>query len=113
MSGGLPITGAAYEYIVLSPANNTSFTLTYAAASGKKSDAKLTHRVHLDDLPQPVADVGWAYTDATNTAIKLTTGKFTPADIYEFSYKEGSDAQRPPIRRHTRLQLVPAVFGER
>jgi hypothetical protein len=85
-SDGSPLTGPAYEYIVLSPTNNTSFTLTYAAASGSKSDAKLTHRVHLDDVPQPVADTGWAYTDATNTAIKLTSGKFTPADIYEFSY---------------------------
>jgi len=49
-------------------------------------DAVLTHRVHLDDVPQVVASSGWAYTDATNTAIKLTTGNFVNNDIYEFSY---------------------------
>jgi hypothetical protein len=46
----------------------------------------LTHRIHLDDTPQVVPTSGWAYTDATNTAIKLTTGSFVANDIYEFSY---------------------------
>ena len=46
----------------------------------------MTHRVHLDDAPQDVPASGWAYTDANNTAIKLTTGNFTSNDIYEFSY---------------------------
>ena len=46
----------------------------------------MTHRVHLDDPPQDVPASGWAYTDATNTAIKLTTGNFVNNDIYEFSY---------------------------
>jgi hypothetical protein len=83
---GSPLTGPAYEYIVANANNGASFTLTYTAADGDKAHAKLTHRVHLDDVPQPVPDDGWDYTDATNTAIKLTTGKFIPADIYEFSY---------------------------
>jgi hypothetical protein len=30
---------------------------------------------------------GWAYTDATHRAIRLTTGNFVNNDIYEFSYK--------------------------
>jgi hypothetical protein len=80
---GSPITGPSYEYIVTS---GKSFSLTYPAASGNKADAKLTHRVHLDDVPQPVPDAGWDYTDATNTAIKLTTGNFIANDIYEFAY---------------------------
>src|SRR6185312_16384190 len=50
------------------------------------SAAKLTHRVHLDDVPQVVPDSGWDYTDATNTSIKLTTGNYVSNDIYEFSY---------------------------
>ncbi len=46
----------------------------------------LTHRVHLNDPPQAVDPGGWDYTDASNTAIKLTTGNFIANDIYEFSY---------------------------
>ena len=81
------ITGPAYEYIVTS-GTTSSFALTYPAASGSQDppNAKLTHRVHLDDPPAVVDKSGWAYTDATNTAIKLTTGNFVNNDIYEFSY---------------------------
>jgi hypothetical protein len=80
---GATITGPAYDYIVTGAA---TFGLTYPAASGNQADAKLTHRVHLDDPPVEVPASGWAYTDATNTAIKLTTGNFVNNDIYEFSY---------------------------
>jgi len=80
---GSVITGPGYEYIV-SP--GATYTLAYPAASGKQSDATLTHRVRLDDTPQVVPASGWAYTDATNTAIKLTSGSFVANDIYEFSY---------------------------
>src|SRR5262249_5032753 len=82
---GATITGPGYEYIVTGAA---SFNLAYPAASGKQGppDAVLTHRIHLDDQPQVVPPSGWAYTDATNTAIKLTTGNFVNNDIYEFSY---------------------------
>jgi hypothetical protein len=80
---GSDITGPGYEYIVTGAA---SFKLTYPAESGDKSTATLTHRVHLDDVPQIVADSGWDYTDATHTSIKLTTGNFVNNDIYEFSY---------------------------
>jgi hypothetical protein len=82
---GATITGPAYEYIVTGAA---SFTLNYPAASLSQApaDAKLTHRVHLNDPPVDVPASGWAYTDATGTAIKLTTGNFVNNDIYEFSY---------------------------
>ena len=80
-SDGSTITGPGYEYIV-SP--GATYTLAYPAASASHSDAVLTHRIHLDDTPEVVS--GWAYTDATNTAIKLTTGSFVANDIYEFSY---------------------------
>jgi hypothetical protein len=79
------LTGPGYEYIVTSAA---SFTLAYPAASGNQGapDAVLTHRVHLDDPAVAVPSSGWAYTDATNTAIKLASGNFVNNDIYEFSY---------------------------
>ena len=82
---GATITGPSYDYIVTGGA---SYALTYAAASGSQDppNAELTHRVHLDDVPQVVPTSGWAYTDANNTAIKLTTGNFVANDIYEFSY---------------------------
>jgi hypothetical protein len=82
---GSTITGPGYEYIV-SP--GATYTLAYPAASGSQdlASAKLTHRIHLDDTPMVVPASGWAYTDATNTAIKLTSGSFVANDIYEFSY---------------------------
>jgi len=80
---GSTIMGRGYEYIV-SP--GATYTLAYPAASGSQNNSVLTHRIHLDDTPQVVPASGWAYTDATNTAIKLTTGSFIANDIYEFSY---------------------------
>ena len=84
-SDGTTITGPGYEYIV-SP--GASFTLAYPAASGSQDppNAVLTHRIHLDDTPQVVPASGWAYTDSSHTAIKLTSGNFVTNDIYEFSY---------------------------
>ena len=76
------ITGPAYEYIV-SP--GASFTLTYPAATLDKNQAKLTHRVHLNDTPEAVPATGWNY-NADGTAIALASGSFTANDVYEFSY---------------------------
>ena len=82
---GSTITGPGYEYIV-SP--GATYALAYPAASSSQdpSSAILTHRIHLDDKPQVVPTSGWAYTNSTNAAIKLTTGSFVANDIYEFSY---------------------------
>jgi hypothetical protein len=80
---GSTITGPAFEYIV-SP--GATYALNYPAATTDQGAAKLTHRVHLDDPPQTVDAGGWAYTDSTASAIKLTTGSFIANDIYEFSY---------------------------
>ena len=79
---GSTIIGPSYEYIVTS---GSSFTLTYPAATLDKSRARLTHRVHLNDLPQVVPESGWNY-DANGTAISLVGGSFVANDIYEFSY---------------------------
>jgi len=83
-SNGSSITGPAYEYIV---SNGTSFTLTYPAATLDKTKAKLTHRVHLDDVPAVIPASGWDY-NADGTAISLTPPgtRFVANDIYEFSY---------------------------
>lgn len=76
------ITGPMYEYIVTSGA---SYPLTYTAATLDKTQAKLTHRVHLDDPPGEIPASGWNY-NATGTAISLVGGNFVANDIYEFSY---------------------------
>jgi len=83
--GNSTITGPGYEYIVT---GNATFQLAYPAASGLQGppNAVLTHRIHLDDKPDEVPTSGWAYTDASNTAIRLTSGNFVNNDIYEFSY---------------------------
>ena len=81
-SNGSTITGPAYEYIVTS---GNSFQLSYPAAdTADKTTAVLTHRVHLDDVPQIVPAANWNYNPA-GTAITLTGG-FLANDIYEFSY---------------------------
>ena len=80
---GSTITGPGYEYIV-SP--GATYALAYPAASSSQASATLTHRIHLDDTPQVVPVSDWAYTDPSNTAIKLTSGSFVANDIYEFSY---------------------------
>ncbi len=79
------ITGPAYEYIVTS---GSSFTLSYSAANtADKTTPKLTHRVHLDDVPVVVPISGWTY-NASGTAISLLPAgtNFVANDIYEFSY---------------------------
>ena len=94
--GGSTITGPSYEYIVTGGA---SFGLAYAAASLDTSKATLTHRVHLDDVPQPVAAWGspgcatgacWRYVSETSIGlVNAATGavvNFVNNDIYEFAY---------------------------
>ena len=79
------ITGPGYEYIVTGGA---TFTLAYPPATIDSTNGVLTHRVHLDDVPQVIPTGGWSYTtDATgHPAIKLASGNFVNNDIYEFSY---------------------------
>jgi len=79
---GSTITGLNYMYIV---SGGSAVTLNYPAASLDKAQAKLTHRVHLDDTPQEVPASGWNY-NADGTAISLVGGNFVNNDIYEFSY---------------------------
>jgi hypothetical protein len=81
---GSAITGPAYEYIVNA---GTSFTLSYPAATTDQSQSRLTHRVHLDDVPQVVPPAGWTF-NADGTAISLLPAgtSFVPNDIYELSY---------------------------
>jgi len=79
---GSSITGPAFEYIV-SP--GASYTLSYPAASLDKTKATLTHRIHLDDVPQMVTTTAWSY-NAGGTAISLVGTSFVANDIYEFSY---------------------------
>jgi len=80
---GSTITGPAFEYIVSS--GTGAFTLNYPAATLDKTQATLTHRVHLDDVPQVVPAAGWTY-NATGTSINLVPPGWVANDIYEFSY---------------------------
>src|SRR3954465_13964155 len=78
------ITGPSYEYIVVgNPA--ASAALSYPAATLDKTQATLTHRVHLNDAPQVIPASGWNY-NTTGTAIALVGGSFVANDIYEFAY---------------------------
>jgi len=98
---GSTISGPAYEYIVTAGA--ASAALSYPAFnSSDTASAKLTHRVHLDDVAETIPAFGsalcvvpalfcWEYTSAAGTAIRLTspahvTQNFIANDIYEFSY---------------------------
>jgi hypothetical protein len=78
------ITGPSYEYIVNA---GSSYALAYPAATLDRSKAKLTHRIHLNDVPQIVPDSAWQYNE-DGTAISLLPAgtTFAANDIYEFSY---------------------------
>jgi hypothetical protein len=81
---GSSVSGPAYEYIV-SP--GASYTLNYLPATLDQTKATLTHRVHLDDVPQVVAASGWEYTNNGSAIRLLPAGTtFIANDIYEFSY---------------------------
>jgi hypothetical protein len=83
---GTVITGPSYEYIVVNNATTSSAALTYPAATLDKGNAKLTRRIHLDDVPQVMPAESWNY-NADGTAINLAPNTFFAAnDIYEFSY---------------------------
>src|SRR6185312_11752075 len=83
---GATITGPSFEYFVTTSSSaSTTLPLTYPAATLDKTQAKLTHRVHLDDVPQDVPSSGWNY-NATGKAVSLVPAGFVPNDIYEFSY---------------------------
>jgi hypothetical protein len=76
---GSSITGPAYEY------SAGAISLSYPPATLDKTTATLTHRVHLDDVPQVVPAANWNY-NATATGLTLATPGFVTNDIYEFSY---------------------------
>src|SRR5580765_7868747 len=81
---GTPITGPGYEYIVNSQA---SYELAYPAATLDQSKATLTHRVHLNDMPETVPASGWKYNaDGTSIGLLPAGTAFVKNDIYEFSY---------------------------
>jgi hypothetical protein len=76
---GSSITGPAYEY------SAGAISLSYPPADPTdKTTAVLTHRVHLDDVPEVVPAANWNY-NAAGTGLILTGG-FVANDIYEFSY---------------------------
>ena len=82
-SDGSVVTGPAYEYFA---SGGATLPLSYPAATLDTTKATLTHRIHMDDAAQTMAN--WTY-NATGTAISLTSppgATFTANDIYEFSY---------------------------
>jgi hypothetical protein len=94
---GTSITGPALEELVVDqvtpPATlPATLPLTYAAATSDQSQASLTVRENYGDTPTPIPPSGWAYTDDTLKAVKLTSGpfggsgSFGPPLLYEFSY---------------------------
>jgi hypothetical protein len=94
---GTSITGPALEELVVEQVTPhatlpATLPLTYAAATSDQSQASLTVRENYRDTPTPIPPSGWAYTDATLKAVKLTSGpfggsgSFGPPLLYEFSY---------------------------
>jgi hypothetical protein len=90
---GKSVTGPALEELVVDQGTTpATLPLTYAAASSDQSQASLTVGENYGDTPIPIPASGWAYTDSTLTAVKLTSGpfggpnSFGPTALYEFSY---------------------------
>jgi len=92
---GSPITGRSVEeFDIDTNATPSSVALHYPAASADQSKASLTVRENYGDTPVTIPSTGWAYTDATNTAVKLTggllfggPGTYSPTALYEFTYE--------------------------
>jgi hypothetical protein len=90
---GSSITGIALEeFVIDKTATPAAEPLTYPAATSDKSQATLTVRENYGDTPIVIPSSGWAYTDGTLTAVKLTSGafggpgSFGPTALYEFTY---------------------------
>jgi hypothetical protein len=70
---GKSITGPALEELVVDQnATAATLPLTYPAASSDQSQASLSVRENYADKPTTIPSSGWAYTDSTLTAVKLT-----------------------------------------
>ena len=91
---GSSITGPATEEFDID-FNATAATqpLHYPAATADQSKATLTVRENYGDKPIVIPSSGWAYTDSTLTAVRLTNGllfggpgTFGPTALYEFTY---------------------------
>src|SRR4051812_31915583 len=80
--GGSTTTRPPHEDIVKGGA---PLAPAHPAASLDTTQAKLTHRVHLDDTPVALAPTEWKY-NTTGTAISLVGKNFSANDIYELSY---------------------------
>ena len=85
---GNPISGPSYEYIVFDNSTSSAYALTYPAANSDKSQATLTVRARLDDIPVEVPGIEWGYTSSERTAVKLLPEgtQFKQSYIYEFTY---------------------------
>ena len=91
---GTVITGpATEEFDIDFTATAATEPLHYAAATSDQSKATLTVRENYGDTPIAIPSSGWAYTDLTLTAIKLTNGlvfggpgTYSPTALYEFTY---------------------------
>ena len=106
---GSEITGPGYEYIVTGGA---SAPLTYAAANLDKTQAKLTRRVHLDDVPQVVPSTGWNY-NAGGTAISLVGRQLRQQrHLRILVHGEEPDGQRHRLCRDPRFHDLAQVRGE-
>jgi hypothetical protein len=92
---GTSITGPVYEYIENDNNTTMASTLTYTPNTLDQTQAKLTVKAHLNDVPTVIPASGWAYTKVTTgvitndgTAIQLLPAgtAFAQGSIYEFTY---------------------------
>jgi hypothetical protein len=92
---GTTITGPVYDYIENDNATTTVAALTYTPNTLDQTQAQLTVKALLDDVPTVIPASGWAYTTATSgvitndgTAIQLLPAgtTFAQGSIYEFTY---------------------------
>src|SRR5271154_3119528 len=91
--GGVITGPATEEFDIDFTATAATEPLHYAAASADQSKATLTVRENYGDQPIVIPSSGWAYTDSTLTAVKLTNGQlfggpgtYSPTALYQFTY---------------------------
>jgi len=83
---GGTITGPSYEYITFNNNTTETYTLVYPAANLDETQASLTYKQLLNDLPTTIPAGDWEYVDENTIRLLPAGTTFQTSYIYELTY---------------------------
>jgi hypothetical protein len=83
---GSSIVGPSLEEFIADNSTTVSAALTYPAATGDRSQAALTVRLHFANAPTTIPSDGWEYVNASTIRLLPIGTPFQQSRIYEFTY---------------------------